>query len=219
LQLSDSLFPVGSFAYSDGLETAAAHGRVRDAASLGEWMANFLEAVFVPCEGLAVVKCMRAVKEGNIAELCRIDGELTAIRPAAAVRAASAGIGRRLLSLYTSMHGDECPGLDQLKNLVLPYQNAAVAYAMVFFISGLPERDGALTFGYNRLAGIVSTGLRLIPMGQQEGQKLLTHYLNVLPGAVERILQMKDEPLRSFNPLVDIEQMNHQYVYSRLFRS
>jgi len=36
---------------------------------------------------------------------------------------------------------------------------------------------------------------------------------------VDRILQMKEAPLRSFNPLLDIEQMNHQYVYSRLFRS
>jgi len=40
-----------------------------------------------------------------------------------------------------------------------------------------------------------------------------------LPSAVERILDMKDEPLRSFSPMLDIQQMNHRYVYSRLFRS
>ena len=56
-------------------------------------------------------------------------------------------------------------------------------------------------------------------MGQQQGQLLLTKNLNRLPEVIERILQMKDEPLRSFNPLLDIDQMNHQYLYSRLFRS
>jgi urease accessory protein UreF len=56
-------------------------------------------------------------------------------------------------------------------------------------------------------------------MGHRQGQKLLTENLNTLPAAVDRILEIKDEPLRSFNPLLDIEQMNHQYVYSRLFRS
>ena len=56
LQLVDSFFPIGAFAYSDGLETAAARGHVRDAASLGDWMNHFLNSIFVPCEGLALVK-------------------------------------------------------------------------------------------------------------------------------------------------------------------
>ena len=216
LQAVDSFLPVGAFAYSDGLETAAAGGGVRDAVSLNQWMAHFLEGVFVPCEGLALVKCMIALKRGDLDSLRLVDEELTAIRPAAAVRKASTGIGKRLLSIYSSIYDSECA---PWRTVVLPYGNAAAAYAMVFSYFGLQERDGALAFGYNRLAGIVSAGLRLISMGQQEGQTLLTENLNRLPDAIERILQMKDEPLRSFSPLLDIEQMNHQYVYSRLFRS
>ena len=212
LQITDSFFPVGAFAYSDGLETAAAAGRVRDSASLNEWLEHFLESVFVPCEGLALVKCMLAIRRNHLDTLCRIDQELTAIRPAAAVRASSALIGKRLLSLYSSITGESIP-------VTLPCTNAAAAYALVFFSSDIEERDAALAFGYNRLTGIVSTALRLIAIGQQQGQTLLTQNLNKLPAAVGRILEMTDEPLRSFNPLLDIEQMNHQYVYSRLFRS
>jgi urease accessory protein len=212
LQLADSFFPVGAFAYSDGLETAVAGGRVRDAAALSEWMEHFREAVFVPCEGLALVQCMRALKASDLERLCRIDEELTAIRPAAAVRAASTAIGKSLLSLYPAI----CNRWDIP---VLPHNNAIAAYAIVFFHSGVEEREAALAFGYNRLAGIVSAGLRLISMGQHQGQTLLAKNLDRLPDAVERILRMKDQPLRSFHPLLDIEQMNHQYLYSRLFRS
>ena len=215
LQLTDSFFPVGAFAYSDGLETAAAGGRVHDTESLGAWMKQFLDGVFVPCEGLALVKCMSALKAGDLDLLRAIDAELTCIRPSAAVRAASAGIGKRLLALFGTI-GNAQAAMD---SLALPYGNAAVAYAVVFHHCGLEEREAALAFGYNRLTGIVSASLRLISIGQQQGQALLTKNLGRLPTAVDRILRMKEAPLRSFNPLLDIEQMNHQYVYSRLFRS
>ncbi len=215
LQVIDSFFPVGAFAYSDGLETAASCGRVHDAFSLGEWMDHFLNSVFVPCEGLALVKCMQALKHGDLDTLCRVDEELTAIRPAAEVRAASTGVGKRVLALYSAIYNDT----GTWKDFVLPQTTAAAAYALVLFRCGLDEREAAFAFGYNRLTGIVSASLRLISIGQQQGQTLLTKYITLLPDAVDRILQMKDARLRSFNPLLDIAQMNHQYVYSRLFRS
>jgi len=212
----DSFFPVGAFAYSDGLETAAAEGHVRDAASMQDWMDHFIDAVFVPCEGLALVKAMRALRTSDLDALRELDAELTAIRPALAVRAASTGVGKRLLSAYAAICGDET---FQSLARSLGQANAATAYAVVFFHRGIPERESALAFGYNRLAGMVSAGLRLISMGQQQGQTLLTRGIERLPAAVDRILQMEGEPLRSFSPMMDIQQMNHRYVYSRLFRS
>lgn len=212
LQLSDSAFPVGAFAYSDGLETAANSGLVHDAASLAGWMDHFIEAVFIPCEGLALVQCMRAVQEGNLETLQWIDEELTAIRPSNAVRSSSIGVGKRLLSLYAAIS-------DGASMPQLPQGNAAAAYALVFFHRGISERDAVLAFGYNRLAGIVSAGLRLISIGHQQGQVLLTKAIDRLPAAADHILENVDQPLRAFNPILDIQQMNHQYVYSRLFRS
>jgi len=216
LQITDSFFPVGAFAYSDGLETAAAGGHVRDAATLQAWMDEFLEQVFIPCEGLALAKCMRALEAGDFEQLRKVDEELTAIRPACAVRAASTTIGRSLLSLYASAcDGERFPDYAAL----LPRCNAAAAYALVFHHRGVPAREAVLAFGYNRLAGIVSAGLRLISIGQQRGQSLLTEAIERLPQAVDRIMQTADQPLTSFTPMLDIHQMNHRYVYSRLFRS
>ena len=131
LQLTDSFFPVGAFAYSDGLETAAASGRSMMRLA-GRWMDHFLEGVFVPCEGLALVKCMLRCKRGDLETLRRIDQELTAIRPASAVRAASTGVGKRLLSLYRPFRRRGFPTMLDC----LPHGNAAVAYAIVFFHRG-----------------------------------------------------------------------------------
>ena len=215
LQLVDSFFPVGAFAYSDGLETAAAAGAIPSGGLQG-WMDHFLDAVFVPCEGLALAKCMAALRHGDYDAVQELDAELTAIRPASNVRNASTGVGKRLLSAYGSICGDEH---FVATARMLPYGNASAAYALVFFHRGIEQRDAVLAFGYNRLAGLVSAGLRLISIGQQEGQALLTRSIERLPQAAERILRMKSEPLHSFSPLMDIQQMNHRYVYSRLFRS
>jgi urease accessory protein len=215
LQLVDSLFPVGSFAYSDGMETAAADAK-NSAAFLAGWLDHYLNCVFAPCDGLALLKCMRAAAREDWDAIRTVDEELTALKPAAAVRAGSKSIGKGLLKMYESIAPD-----DRLRRLTatLPDSNAAVAYAVVFAHRTLAPRDALVAFGYTRLAGMVSAALRLTAMGQQQGQAILTDALNRLPLVVERVLRSEAEPLRSFGPLLDVQQMNHRYVYSRLFRS
>jgi urease accessory protein len=216
LQLMDSLFPVGAFAYSDGLESAAAAGRVRDATSLAGWLDHFLNFVFVPCEGLALLKCVRAAQKGEWTTIRSIDEELTALKPAAATRAGSKSVGKRLLTTYAAIVRDD-PFLSIIDTF--PHCNTPVAYGVVLSHRGLEGHDAVVAFGYVRLAGVVSAALRLIPLGQQQGQALLTRAIDRLPTAADQILQTEAEPLRSFNPLLDVQQMNHRYVYSRLFRS
>jgi urease accessory protein len=216
LQLVDSMFPVGAFAYSDGLESAAASGRVHDVNTLSSWLEHFLRSVFVPCEGLALLKCIQAIERRDWKAVRDIDEELTALRPASATRASSKSIGKSLLTTYQSVTEDDSfsdfsGGLTQC--------NAAVAYAAVFCHRGLDCRESLLAFGYLRLAGIVSASLRLISIGQQQGQKILSKALDCLPAAVDAIMNTPTAPLRSFSPVVDSIQMSHRHLYSRIFRS
>jgi urease accessory protein len=215
LQLTDSLFPVGSFAYSDGLEAAATNGFIRDAGSLHTWLEHYVHSVFVPCDGLALLKSLRAAACVDWATIRMIDEELTALKPAAAARAASQSVGKRLVAAYPAVSQDV--SLD--KELQLTYWNAAVAYGIVFSRLGIDRRDALLGFGYARLAGMISAGMRVMALGQQKGQELLTSLLAELPEATDRILESEESPLRCFSPRMDIQQMNHRYLYSRLFRS
>jgi urease accessory protein len=215
LQLTDSLVPVGGYAYSDGLETAAAVTLVRDAEGLWEWMNHYLEASFIPCEGLALLQCVRAARKEDWNRIRAIDRELTALKPAAATRDSSRSIGKRLLSAVTMIsEGRPSPGLEQFAECAAP-----VAYGLALASRGVGDREAILAFGYARLAGMVSAGMRLVAIGHQKGQQLLGRAVDRLPPAAEEILQMEEEPIRSFSPVIDIQQMNHRYLYSRLFRS
>ncbi|HEX4998207.1 MAG TPA: urease accessory UreF family protein [Terriglobia bacterium] len=220
LQITDSFFPVGAFAYSDGLESAAASGLVRDGKGLAGWLNHYLDAVFEPCEGLALLQSMRAARREDWTEVEAIDRELTALKPSAAVRASSRSVGKRLLATYSGRRkGAGASSVCVERASGLPEGNAAVVYGLVFADRGVEERDALLAYGYARLTGMISAALRLISFGQQEGQALLSEALDRLCEKTERVVRSEAVRLRSFGPMLDIQQMNHRYVYSRLFRS
>jgi len=216
LQLSDSLFPVGAYAYSDGLEAAVQSRRVVTAADLDGWLAHFVRHVFAASEGRALFQGWRALVDDDWATLVRIDGELTAVRPAAAARAGSSAIGRRYLKTCLTTFGDPAFADAQSR---LPEANAPVAFAVVAHRLRVTPRDALVAFGYTRLAGFVSAALRLMPLGQQQGQISLRHAADLLPATIDEIVQHADAPLCSFSPGFDVCQMNHRHLYSRLFRS
>lgn len=220
LQLGDSLFPIGSFSWSDGLETATASGRIADAAGLEAWTRQYLDGMFTPCEGLAAKRAHQYSVAGEWQRLRELDEELTALRPAASTRASSVSIGRRLLATAAAVHADAA--LAPLHALVARDDrsgNVAVVHGALFAALGVGERHAVAGFAYTRLAGIVSAALRLMPIGQVQGQVVLGRMLARVPAAVDAVIAAGDAPLRAFAPLVDVQQMNHRDVYSRLFRS
>jgi urease accessory protein len=220
--LVDSLFPVGAFAYSDGLESAAASGLLRDGRGLALWLDHYVDAAFEPCEGLALVQCARAAKRADWDAIRTVDDELTALKPSESVRGSSRAVGKRLLAAYRGLLSPAEAETFAPRAAALPERNAPAAYGVVFAHRGVGPDAAALAFGYARLAGIVSAGMRTIALGQSEGQALLSAALDRLCGAAERVLRsdpLRPEPLGSFAPMLDIQQMNHRYVYSRLFRS
>src|SRR5215467_11984028 len=108
LQINDSLFPTGGFAYSDGLETAVTNGVVHDAESLERWLRHYVENVFIPCDGLALKLAMSADQQ----TLRKLDQELTAMKPAAATRASSAALGRRFTRSVSTIRGLEATDIE-----------------------------------------------------------------------------------------------------------
>src|SRR5213593_3669025 len=100
LHLCDSLFPIGSFAYSDGLEAATNAGVIASADDLRTWMDVVLDENIGRGEGPAVWRAWRAFRDGNWDELATLDEEVTALRPASSARRSSRAMGLRLLTTW-----------------------------------------------------------------------------------------------------------------------
>jgi urease accessory protein len=219
MHLCDSLFPVGAFAYSDGLEAAVAGGLVRGAAGLREWMATCLDDTIARCEAPAAAVAWAAVSEDDWPRLVTVDEELHAIRPAAEARQASRALGLRLLRAWSAIH--PAPQLEHARALAdagtirpaLP-----VAFACACASSGVDCRTTLEAYAYTRLAATVSAAMRVLSVGHTDAHRLLAETLGDVPSTVDGVLAA---PLRveSFVPAADIAAMTHRYLHSRLFRS
>ena len=215
LQLCDSLFPIGAFAYSDGLETAA--GRAAppfDAGELRAWIDVCLDETFGRMEGPAVWQAWTAFRDGDGDTLVMLDEELTALRPSSSGRRSSRAMGRRLLATWQTLHPD--PRLERAvfrDGPALP-----VAFAGACACSDIDRRHAVEAFAYTRLAATISAAMRLMPIGQTGAHALLARTLERVPAVVD-LVASRDASLESFAPAVDIAAMTQQYVHSRLFRS
>jgi urease accessory protein len=205
LHLCDSLFPIGGFAYSDGLEAATSAGTIADATDLCEWLEAVLDDTIGRLEGPAVWHAWRAVADGDVAAMSRLDEELTALRPSSSARRSSRAMGLRLLTTWQALHPDV-----RLERLALVAKEGAIgpvlplAFAAACASAGVTRRESVEAYAYTRLAATVSAAMRLMPIGQTDAHRLLSRALERVP---------------SFTPMMDIAAMTQQYLHSRLFRS
>ncbi len=219
LQLSDGLFPIGAFAFSDGLETAVQREEVVDADDVRVWLEHYVDAVFGDSEGPALVQAMGAFPI-DWQRLERVDRELTALRSSSETRASSRLLGLRLLKTCVALYpGRDLEGLLERIKSGRCHGNVAVVHGAVFRVLRIGEREALLAFAYSRLSGAASAALRLASVGQQEMQQVLTDALARVPEVVDDILERPAQRLTSFVPMLDVCQMEHRHLYSRLFRS
>jgi urease accessory protein len=226
LHLCDSLFPIGAFAYSDGLETATTDGRIGNAADLGEWLDLCLDETFGRMEGPAVWQAWIAVRDADVETLEALDAELIALRPSSAARRSSRTMGARLLLTWSALHPD--PRLAELGRRSSPEQMRGptrvegtalpIAFAAACVCVGIDRRTSVEAFAYTRLAATISAAMRLMPLGQTEAHALLARTLERVPAVADAVAE-RDAPLESFSPALDIAAMRQQYLHSRLFRS
>jgi urease accessory protein len=216
LHLCDSLFPLGGYAHSDGLEAATASGSVITADDLRSWMEATLEGTLGQAEGPAVALAWCAFTDRRLSALSALNEEVYALRPSSTARQASRAMGTRLLKTWLQVYPphEEQP-VRQLAGMSL---TLPVAFGAICANANTTERDAVEAFLYTRLAATASCAMRLMAIGQHEAHMLLASLLARVPGATDGILQRRAAP-SAFIPVLDIAAMRQQYVHSRLFRS
>ena len=209
LHLCDSSFPLGSFAYSDGLESATSDGGVATVDDLRAWMDVCLDETIGRMDGPAVWRAWHAVAIEDWSALDSLDEELIALRPSSAARKSSRAMGQRLLTTWSAIRSVE----PLQRSLTLP-----TAFAFVCVSTDVDRRDAVEAYAYTRLAATVSAAMRLMSIGQTAAHALLARTLDRVPAVVDDIAR-RDARIESFTPALDIAAMTQQYVHSRLFRT
>ena len=222
LHLCDSLFPLGGFAYSDGLEAATSDGSIANADHLGGWLDVCLDETIGRLEGPGVWQAWPAFRDADWDAVAAIDEELTALRPSASGRRSSRAMGLRLLTAWHAMHPDA--RLEEAIALARGGRFAPVlciAFAGACACAGIDPRRAVEAFAYTRLASTISAAMRLMPVGQTAAPALLARAVDRVPAVVDGVIARNraGEQVASFSPAMDLAAMTQQYLHSRLFRS
>jgi urease accessory protein len=220
LHFADSGFPAGGYAHSLGLEAYCQAGLVTDAAGVEAFLLAHLEGAAGPADATAVAAAHRAMAAGDV-DACRgLDDALEAMKAAPELREASRQMGRQTLRLAARLTGAPALGdyLAQVDDGRAPGHHA-VAFGMAGGTAGWDVTAGVAGFLYSTAALLVGGALRLLPMGQTEGQRVLWR----LHGAIARVAHEAStrEPaaMWSFAPGIDVASMRHARLDARIFRS
>jgi urease accessory protein len=220
LQLTDSVFPTGAFAHSFGLETYIARGLVHSATGLEAFISNTLLNALAPSDGVACVAVYRA--EDWWEDVVRgLDQRLTAMKTVSEFRQASRALGSRLLrtaiQLFTLPRGASYLGAIDAKTLD---GHLSLAYGLVCRDLEWPLVPALAAWFRQSCAAFISVGVRLIPLGQTEGQALLARLGTPILEAVELALGRDTDDLASFAPGQELAGMIHRDVLTtRLYIS
>lgn len=215
----DSFFPSGGFAYSSGLEAAVQGGAVRNGDDLDRYVGDLLRHGMGRREAVAVAMAHDAVTKGMLRSALDADRELDAMKLGRESREASRQMGRQVIRIAA-----EQTDANQILHDFLAAVEAgrtpchlAVGLGLVLAASGWSREDAAAAYLHQTVTGFISAALKLLPIGQREGQRLLDGWMPLiaeLSGGTQ-----PERPMTSWSPVQEIYAMRHSRLESRLFRS
>ena len=219
LRFVDSFFPSGGYAFSSGLEAAVQGGAVRNAEDLSRYVVELLTSGIGERDAVAVGLAHDAYASGSLEIAFNVDRELEAMKLGRESRAASRQMGRQIIRLAADQLTRQSLIEDYLAAVEAEQTPGHLAVTVGFTLAaaGWSKEDTIAAFLYQTATGFVAAAMKLLPIGQREGQRLLESWLEVIEPISHKAAHQ--QMLQSWSPIQDIYAMRHSRLESRLFRS
>jgi urease accessory protein len=214
LHLVSPSLPVGGFTYSQGIEWAVEQGWLTDAASTERWLTDQLQASLARLDLALAARMMAAVAAGDRDALSGWTDLLLAARETSELRAEERQRGRALADLLCAW---ALPGAVAWRHGLAQSQTAGFAFAAVRW--GIPVREAIAGMAFSWAENLTLAAVKLVPLGQTDGQRILAGLAGRVPAAVDLALALRDHDLGSASPALAIASARHEQQYTRLFRS
>jgi urease accessory protein len=210
-------YPVGAFSYSSGIEWAVEAGDITDAATLRDWLAAMLGEGSGLCDAVFFVHAHHAISADDDAALRAVAELAAAFVPSRERYLETTQQGRAFLDVTTMAW--PCAALARLaaawsKDVALP-----VAVGVACAGHRIPCEPALHAFVHALTANWISAGLRLVPLGQTDGQRVLAALEPLVVATARRALATALDQVGGCVFRSDLAGMRHETQYTRLFRS
>ena len=194
-------------------------GAVRNTEGLSHYVVELLTTGMGEREAVAVGLAHDAYVSGFLEIAFEADRELEAMKLGCESRIASRQMGRQVIRLAADQRARQPLIEDYLAAVEAERTpgHLAVGFGLTLAAAGWSKEDSIAAFLYQTATGFVAAAMKLLPLGQREGQRLLENWIEV----IERVSHnaAHERILRSWSPVQDIYAMRHSRLESRLFRS
>ena len=214
LQICDSLFPVGAFTLSNGLETYVQKGIIDSPEDLEEYLDSYI--TLLPFNELGAAALAYCSDERT---LIRLDEIYTAAKAPFEIRSGSQKVTRRFFKICDS---PEHSGAALYKKLIAEgkcFGHQCIAYGLFMKDNSVSLTDGLSVYGYSICSAIVTNCVKLVPLSQIAGQKILSESFDRISRSVKLASEVCAEDIGIVGAGFDLRAMQHEKLYSRQYMS
>lgn len=218
LQSVDAFFPIGAFTLSNGLEDYVLREHLGSPEELSAYLNSFLR-VF-PYNDLGILS-LAYRNAGNREYLTLLDSVAAAVKGAKEIRLGSIRMCSRYLKAREAM-GDCTGELLWYKEQIQAKKLAGIMPAALGLYAaelGFPQDEALTMYGYSSLSAVVNNAVKLVPLSQMDGQRILFEHLEMLDGAVKSAMTVGISDIGISGTAYEIHCMNHEHLYSRQYMS
>ena len=220
LHLSDPTLPIGGFSHSAGLETYVQQKIVKDKVTAKAFITEMLSRNLQYTDAAFVSMAYDIAADNDFHAILELDNECTAVKLPMEMRQASKKLGMRLLKIFQPLSNKDL--VNQYNSALQLRQvngNYCIAFGMIAQAMDISKQEALYGFYYNAAAGFVTNCVKLIPLGQQDGQEILFSLLPTIQQLAEQTLNIEKDMIGLCCTGFDIHCMQHEQLYSRLYMS
>lgn len=212
-QLISPSLPIGAYTYSQGIEWAVEEGWIRNQEELRDWLQGLLENAICYQELPLFIRMYRAWQDQNSATLDKWNEYCLASRETLELRQEESNRARAFADVLKAVAEIDDQTLLRMKKSQL----ACFSYACVNWNIDLHQACEGLLWSW--LENQILAAVKIIPLGQTAGQKLVFELSALLTGVIDKALLVDDDDIGSSSFALSIASSKHETQYTRLFRS
>ena len=217
LQFTDSTFPVGTFSFSNGLETASFENMVTDARELEDFTwAQAVQAAY--SDGVVAIHAHRAFLRGDYEAIADADKALIRFKMNAEARQMLRRMGKKLAELAGKLFDNQIASrwLADIKADLVP-GTYPVGQGIAFAAAGIGEREMFCAHQYGAINMVLSAALRCVKVSHYDTQQILYRLSQKVESLYEEAAAMKLRDMNAFFPELDILASLHEKGNMRMF--
>ncbi|MEM7281391.1 MAG: urease accessory UreF family protein [Pseudomonadota bacterium] len=210
-QLISPTLPVGAYAYSGGMESAVEQGQVVCETMVYEWVSGLLTEGLGRNDLPMFFMMLRGWQQEDLTRLEQLNQKLQAMRETKELLAEDRHMGLALQRLLHDL------GVSEASRLEVP--SFVSIYSLACHYWHIESSTGAAGLAWSWMENQIAAAIKLVPLGQTAGQRLLQKLSLDIHATVNRAANLSEDELGQSLPGLALLSAAHENQYSRIFRS